>query len=147
MIGTRGLLVAVVVAAMFGAACGILGGIGVVHFVASHHPGVFRHLMHGDRPRFAPPGERFGPPFARLARDLDLSDAQRERIEADIERTRTEGRALRESLRVRIERELTAEQRARFRTIAPPLDEPSPERGPRPRPDRAAPGQEGEGSR
>jgi len=147
MSGGRGVLIAVVAAAMFGAACGVVGGIGLVHFVAVHHPGVLRHMMHPSRRPGEPLGARFEPPIVRLERDLDLTPEQRTRIDAEVERTRLEGRVLRESLRVRIDRELTAEQRARFRALAPPPDEPSPERGMPPRPDRAEPGQEGEAGR
>ncbi len=157
MSATRGLLVAVVAAAMFGAACGVLGGIGLVHYVAVHHPDRFRQLVHGMRGghppfgpgegRFGPGGRHFGPPIDRLTRDLNLDDAQRARIEAEVERTRLESHALRESLRVRIERQLTAEQRARFRALAPPDDGPSPGNAPGPRPDEPGPGGEREGRR
>lgn len=141
MNGTRGLLLAVVAAAMFGAACGVVGGI-VLERVAWHGPGPW--MMHGAPPPRDRHGAHFGPPLERLVRELDLTDTQRERVMADIERTRLEGRAVRESLRVRIERELTPEQRARFRAIAPPFRGSNPERGSWPRPDRAAPGEEGE---
>lgn len=143
MNGPRGWLVAVIAAAMFGAACGVIGGIGVVHFVIRFHPGEARRLLHGGPPPGGPPGERFGPPLDRLARDLDLSETQREQIGAEVDRTRLETRALRESLRVRIERRLTPAQRARFDRMAPRFD-PRWGRGSWPRPDRAAPGEEGE---
>jgi hypothetical protein len=147
MSGSRGLVLAVAAAALFGAACGVLGGIGVVHFVARHHPGALTRFLHGGPPPMGPREGRFGPPISRLERGLHLSETQRTRIESEVERTRVESRALRESLRVRIERELTPEQRSRFRALAPPPDEPGPEHGPWPRPDRAEPGPEGEGHR
>ncbi|MFI5372588.1 MAG: hypothetical protein ACHQ52_13615, partial [Candidatus Eisenbacteria bacterium] len=130
---------------MFGAAWGVAGGMFFVHLAMRHHPEAMMHLFHGPVPRRWEAGRGgFGPPIERLERELDLTGPQRDRIEAEVERTRLEGRALRESLRVRIERQLTTEQRARFRALAPPSDEPGPEHGPWPRPDRAGPAPERE---
>jgi hypothetical protein len=66
-----------------------------------------------------------GPPGApghlsllhRLARELDLTPEQHARVLRVLERTRDEHVAQRESVRVRIERELTPAQRERWREL------------------------------
>jgi Spy/CpxP family protein refolding chaperone len=52
-----------------------------------------------------------------LERTLDLSPAQRERIVAVLDRARHEQVAVRESVQVWIERELTPEQRERWKQM------------------------------
>jgi Spy/CpxP family protein refolding chaperone len=140
MNGHRGLLLAVMASALFGATCGVVGSLVIGHVLWRHGP----HMGPWGPPPFEHHGSHGGPPLDRLARDLQLTDTQRDHIQAAIERTRLEGRAVRESLRARIERELTPEQRERFRALAPPIPGRHPERGSWPRPDRAEPGEEGE---
>jgi len=137
--GQRGLLIAVMASALFGAACGVVGGLALEHTWWGHG-----HAGPWGPPPFEHRGPHAGPPLDRLARDLQLTDTQRAHIQAAIDRTRLEGRAVRESLRARIERELTPEQRERFRALAPPIPGRHSERGSWPRPDRAAPGEEGD---
>jgi Spy/CpxP family protein refolding chaperone len=138
----RTLVLAVMAAALFGAACGVMGSLVIEHVLWGHgHPGPW------GPPPFEHHGPHGGPPLDRLTRDLQLTDIQRDHIQAAIERTRLEGRAVRESLRTRIERELTPEQRERFRALAPPIPGRHSERGSWPRPDRAEPGEEGEDHR
>ena len=52
-----------------------------------------------------------------LERELDLSPAQRERIVAQLDRARRQQAVVRESTHVWIERELTPEQRARWKQM------------------------------
>jgi Spy/CpxP family protein refolding chaperone len=137
--GHRGLLLAVMASALFGVTCGLIGGLVIERVLLRHGP----HGPWGPLP-FEHHGPHTGPPLDRLTRDLQLTDTQRDHIQAAIERTRLEGRAVRESLRARIERELTPEQRERFKALAPPNPGRHSERGSWPRPDRAAPGEEGE---
>src|SRR5262245_27062297 len=69
-----------------------------------------------DDHRGGPPGERReGGLLPVLERELDLTPAQRVRIVAQLDRARHQQAAVRESMQVWIERELTPEQRTRWR--------------------------------
>jgi hypothetical protein len=80
----------------------------------------------------------------RLREALDLSDEQAARIQPLIEQTHAAMGAERESLRVRIERVLTPEQRERWRRLEASRGVPGETRGPRGRANRALPGPEGD---
>lgn len=97
-----------------------------------HGPGSWRR--HGP----AGPSARIVVP--RLGAELGLSPAQQDSVRADIERTRSEFQAVRESLRARIERHLTAEQRARWRELLRERH-PGETGGPWARPNRDDPGE------
>ena len=130
MNGRAGLVIAAATAFLVGGSLGLMGGI------------LFsRGMIHGPRPlRGGPPGMP-GPPIHRLERWLDLSPEQSARVRAITEASRGEMRAVHESLFVRVERELTPEQRAQWRA----LERRFPGPGERRRPGRAEPGVEGEG--
>ena len=90
-------------------ALGLVGGVLVARLAA-------RGGLPGRAPRFeraiTPPD---GPPLELLGRTLDLTPEQHTRIASLIDSSRHELRATRDSLRVRIERELTPAQRERWR--------------------------------
>ena len=132
-------IIAVLSALLVGAAMGLVGGI-----VFTHH--VLPHFMsrHGGemRWRHGPPG---GPSprelLPRFTRMLDLEPAQVDSIREEIERSRGDFDAVRESLHVRIERHLTPKQRERMRVLIRERH-PGDFGGPMARPHRAEPGQD-----
>lgn len=80
----------------------------------------------------------------RLREALDLTDEQVARIEPLVEETHRAMGAARDSLRARIERVLTPEQRERWRRLEARRGFPGEPRGPWGRTNRALPGPEGE---
>lgn len=80
----------------------------------------------------------------RLREALDLTDEQAERIEPLVDEAHRTMGAARESLRVRIDRVLTPEQRERWRRLEAKRGFPGEPRGPRGRANRALPGTEGD---
>lgn len=118
------IIIALVATFLIGASLGLMGGI----LFGSHQPHMRRPAWAGAGPRMgAPrvPGLRGGgDPDRRALRErqvlphlrseLALTDAQVERIRVLLEEAHASMGAARESLRVRIERELTAEQRERW---------------------------------
>lgn len=91
----------------------LIGGLGV-------------HVWYATRPPGPPPpgparGERMhdGPFGPRLMRTLDLTDEQRERIEAILEESRREAESLREEIAPRI-REQAERTRARLAEVLTP---------------------------
>jgi hypothetical protein len=118
--GTRGLVIAVAAAFIVGCSVGLMGGILFMRFGPASP-----HLPHG------PGAMGGGPPFfegrggpghgehmiSMLGRELDLSPGQHERIVRQIDRARAQHGAARESMRVWIERELTPEQREKWRRM------------------------------
>lgn len=144
------IVIALVAAFLIGASLGLMGGI---FFAMQQRP------MHGElRPRGPmPPGPGaglFGPPDRRVMRHvlvmprlreaLDLTDAQAAAIEPLVEETHRTMGAARDSLRARIERVLTPEQRERWRRLEERRGFPGENRGPRGRANRALPGPEGD---
>lgn len=137
----RNLLIAILVAFVFGIAGGVIGTLGTI--AVAHHQ--------GGRPFFAGGGGRHdhgpmgrGPRGARgprehgrprmeavLDRELDLTDEQRARIEEILDSARPRYTAVRESTRAQIDRVLTEEQRAKWKELE--------ERFPARRRQRAAP--------
>ena len=118
MNGTRGLMIATAAAFVVGCSVGLLGGMLFMHFMGPGHFGP----PFGHAPWGRPPFEARGGPHAdglmpMLERELDLSPQQRERIVAQLDRVRREQTAVRESMQVWIERELTPEQRARWKQM------------------------------
>ena len=118
MNGARGLLIATAAAFIVGCSVGLIGGILLTHFGG---PRLHDRLMPGG----GGPG-RFerrlgpGPPegmLPRMARELDLSPEQHDRILRQIDRARAEHAAARESMHVWIDRELTPEQRERWKEM------------------------------
>lgn len=134
----RAMLVGLAVAFVLGVSLGFNGGL-----LFSHHagPGLFGppRPPFDDGPRGPRGGPRFGdlpgPPIEHLRRVLELSDEQVERIRARIDATRDHTQAMRESLRVAIEAELTPEQRERWRSLQPRHRNPGDNRGRRPAPE------------
>ena len=130
-------IIAVVSALLAGAAMGLMGGIFFTHHVVPH----FMRMHHGGaRWRHGPPG---GPSpremLPNLSRRLDLQPAQEDSIREEIERSRGDFDAVRESLHVRIERHLTPKQRERLRVLVRERH-PGDFGGPMGRPHRAEPG-------
>lgn len=120
MNGTRGLLIATAAAFIVGCSVGLMGGILFMRFgVAGPHGG----YRSGGRGWGPPPFERRGGPgrsegmLPMMARELDLSPEQHDRILRQIDRARQQHGAVRESLHVWIERELTPEQRDRWKQM------------------------------
>ena len=128
MNGARGLLIATAAAFIVGCSVGLMGGILFMRFggpgpPAGMGPGGMRG-MRGERPRspyFGPerPGMRGGPDriLPELERMLDLSPDQHERMLAILDRARRGHEAMRESVQVWIERELTPAQRERWKQL------------------------------
>ena len=120
MNGTRGLLIATAAAFIVGCSVGLMGGILFMRFGAQ---GPHERFMSGGRRGGAPPFERRGGPgppeglLPMLGRELDLSPEQHGRILAQIDRARLQHGAVRESMHVWIERELTPEQRERWKKM------------------------------
>jgi ribosomal protein S13 len=147
------IVIALVATFLIGASLGLMGGI------------FFSALMH--RPPagpFAGPGPGFGGPdvrryvgrnvdrrvlrhvmvMPRLREALELTDEQAAVIEPLVEQTHRAMGEARDSLRARIERVLTPEQRERWRRLEERRGFPGEKRGPRGRANRALPGPEGE---
>ena len=106
------LIMTVAVAALVGASLAIVCGV-----LFEHHLRSAVHGGWGHRSGFGPPpGGR--PPLAqvlpRLARELELTPQQIERIQPKVLQSQKEFEAARESLRSRIDVELTAKQRERW---------------------------------
>jgi len=123
--GTRGLVIATAAAFVVGCSVGLIGGMIFMHFVGPGHGPMFVHGRWGPPPfemRGGFRGERHWGPrpeglMPMLDRELNLSPAQRERIVAQLDRARRQQAAVRESTHVWIERELTPEQRARWKQM------------------------------
>ena len=86
--------------------CGIvIGALGT--FVVLQRP----HLLDGMRPPPQQPPPRQPPPFTReMEERLDLSDDQRQQIQAILRDSREESEAIRRELRPRLEKNLKATQ-------------------------------------
>lgn len=115
----RNLVVAIVVALVFGLAGGTIGTLATIA-LTHHGRGPFlggdRHPGHrgGDRQRRGPRRPRME---NVLDQKLDLSDEQRARIGEILDAARPRYAAVRESTRARIDRVLTAEQRTKLREL------------------------------
>ena len=110
------LIMMVVVAALVGASVAIVVGVAYEHHIRFGPREGWMHRDGGFRP---PPGGR--PPLEqvlpRLARELDLTPAQIERIKPKVIESQKQFEAARESLRSRIDAELTPEQRQRWKNM------------------------------
>ena len=121
MNGTRGLIIATAAAFIVGCSVGLMGGILFMRF-AGPSPG---GPMFGAMPRGGAGFARRGPggPGGRermmpmLDRALNLTPEQHERIVAHLDRARRETATVRESMQVWIERELTPDQRTRWKQM------------------------------
>lgn len=144
------IVIALVATFLIGASLGLMGGI----FFAMHQRPFHAELRaRGTFPPGPGPG-LLGPPDRRVMRHvmvmprlreaLDLTDAQAAAIEPLVEETHRTMGAARDSLRARIERVLTPEQRERWRRLEERRGFPGEKRGPRGRANRALPGPEGE---
>lgn len=149
------LVVALVATFLIGASLGLMGGIA---FMARHRPPAFSWIgaRPGEHPGMLGPGMPGGMPgaaeraearrkrvLAHLREDLDLSDAQVARIQPLIDEAHQTMGATRDSLRARIDRVLTPEQRERLRRLEARRGFPGDPRGPGGRAHRAQPGDEG----
>jgi hypothetical protein len=118
--GARGLLIATAAAFIVGCSVGLMGGILFMRFAG---PGSHRVFMKGERHGGPPPFARRGGPgppegmLRMMGRELDLSQDQHDRILQQIDRAGQQHRAVRESMHVWIERELTPEQRERWKRM------------------------------
>jgi len=137
------IIISLVATLLVGASLGLMGGVAFEHRIhwGGHGP------WPGGPPRPARPegGRRpVSEVLARLQHELDLSPEQLKRIEPIVTESRRTFEAARETLRSRIDAELTPEQRERWRQMqraralgaAPPGDSG--------RAHRAPPGNEGE---
>lgn len=116
MNGTRGLLIATAAAFIVGCSVGLMGGILFMRFGPGMPGGPGGRFGGGRFERRIGPG---GPEamLPRIARELDLTPEQHDRILRQIDRVRAERAAARESLHVWIDRELTPEQRERWKAM------------------------------
>ena len=145
---------------LIGCSLGLMGGMLFTHLLATHehwrpgmppgHEGPWR--FGGARGPGGPrvpggaegPGPQLGEALPRLEWALDLTPEQLARIQPKVLATRREFAAVRESLRIRIESELTPAQRERWRQMQHERGFPGEPRGPWGRAHRAPPGDEGE---
>lgn len=122
MNGNRGLIIAIAASFIVGCSVGLMGGIAFTHWMG-HGPGP--GFGRGGRPPFMErrgPGGPGGPSrgermFTYLSREVDLSPEQSKRIEALIDHARRQHEAVRESTEAALDRELTPQQRARWREL------------------------------
>lgn len=141
----RAAVVAIVVAFLLGLSLGVNGGLLIGHHFSPPRPWFGRGPLDDGPPHGRPRGFPPGPPLAHIGRMLGLSPEQHDRIRAHIEATREHTRELHDSLRVRIESELTPRQRERWKALQPRRHrDPGEDDGPWARPHRAEPGSEGE---
>jgi Spy/CpxP family protein refolding chaperone len=117
----RNLLIAVVVAFVFGVSGGLVGALGAVSYF-HRHGGPSRYLHGPDRPgdpavRGRP--RRGGRPGMErvLHRELGLSETQRRQVERILDDARPRYAAVRESTHAEILRVLTPEQQAKWREL------------------------------
>lgn len=137
------LVVALVATFLIGASLGLMGGIA---FMARHRPPAFSWIgaRPGGMPGAAERAEaRRKRVLAHLREDLGLSDEQVARIQPLIDEAHQTMGATRDSLRARIDRVLTPEQRERLRRLEARRGFPGDPRGPGGRAHRAQPGDEG----
>jgi len=148
------IVIALVATFLIGASLGLMGGI--LFSMTRHRPpvpfwvesGRGSGLFHRGRPAVPPGGDRAEARSARILRrmrdSLDLTDAQVAQIRPLIEEAHQSMGAARDSLRVRIDRVLTPEQRDRLRRLEARRGVPGEPRGPAGRAHRAQPGDEGD---
>lgn len=141
------IVVALVATFLIGASLGLLGGI--VLTLTHHRPFGPTWVGRGPGPgMFRPDGPdapmaRHLRVLPRLREELRLDDDQVARIRALIEEAHESMGVARDSLRARIERVLTPEQRERMRRLEARRGFPGETRGPLGRTHRAQPGDEG----
>lgn len=143
------IVVALIAAFLIGASLGLTGGI--LFMFSQHRPPAAMFAPGGPPPggpgmfggagRPGPGPERLMP---RLREALDLSDAQVAKIEPILREAHQHMTTARDSLRARIDRELTPEQRERWRRLEARRGFPGENRGLMGRTHRAHPGPEGE---
>ena len=111
------LILSLLVVFLLGAAGGLIGSVVIARQMFGSVPAFF-----GGRSMHGPGGHGEGPGshhdrFARLAHDLELTPEQIERLEPRVDATRKQFDALRDSMRAQIDRELTPEQREKFKRL------------------------------
>lgn len=111
MISRGGFVIAIIAALLSGISLGLIAGILCARYVMHGWvPYAFEH-RHGMRPG-GPPGPP--PGVLRLEQALDLSPAQKDSVEAIVERSHARFEAMRDSLRHQIETQLTPAQRQKW---------------------------------
>jgi hypothetical protein len=144
-VNRQGLVLALVATFLIGASLGLMSGI-LFTYYQHRGPG----FMHGGPPPGGPlegPGRHGMGPGAmlpRLREALDLTDEQIALIEPILKEGHANMNATRDSLRARIDRVLSPEQRERWRRLEARRGFPGETRGPLGRTHRALPGPEGE---
>lgn len=140
---------ALVATFLIGASLGLMGGI--LFSRAQHRPSAAEWFERGSSrrgPGGRIEGDRRVPRhlrvMPRLREALDLTKEQEATIAPLVESAHATMGAARESLRVRIDRVLTPEQRERWKRLEAKKGFPGDTRGPRGRAYRAQPGDEGE---
>jgi len=145
-VNRQALILALIATFLIGASLGLMGGI---LFTSYHHHGPGPEFGH-DRPPGGPfegHGRRPMGPSAmlpRLREALNLTDEQVAKIEPILKEAHENMDATRDSLRARIDRVLSPEQRESWRRLEARRGFPGEPRGPMDRTHRAVPGPEGE---
>ena len=142
------IILALVATFLIGASLGLMGGI---MFTWHHNRPPGMPFFQGGPPHGGPPRGERGPRamtpermLSRLRETLDLTDEQAAKIEPILREAHTNMDAARDSLRARVDRVLSPEQRERWRRLEAHRGFPGENRGPKDRANRALPGPEGE---
>ena len=106
------IIILTIAASILGASLGVLGGVYAEHHLRGGPRGSWLHPGFGPGSR--PPIRQLLPHLGRM---LELTPEQMKRIEPKVLASQKEFEAARESLRSRIEAELTPEQRTRFHAM------------------------------
>ena len=132
------LLAMLLIGISLGVVCGIL--------IANREPRLWHRLetIAGRRAAAAGPGGRLAEALPRLTKTLGLSPEQVSRLEPKLVASRHEFEAVRESVRSRIDSELTPSQRTRWHQILADRNNPGARGGAGGRAYRAQPGLEGD---
>ncbi len=142
------LVLSLVVAMLLGCAMGFIGSVMMARATFGEMPPMFgQHGPGGPGGRGGP--DNHGARFDRLVHALDLTPEQVARLKPRVEATRKQFDALRDSMHAQIDRELTPEQREKFKKLQAmrPFPRPGHDRGAWPPPPPADSGDEKEPNR
>ena len=147
------LVLSLVVALLLGCAMGFIGSVMLARATFGEVPPIFGQGRIGHHEHGGPGGPKgsngpgnHGARFERLVRALDLTPDQVARLKPRVEATRKQFDALRDSMHAQIDRELTPQQREKFKKLQAmrPFPRPGHDRGAWPPPPPADSGEDKE---